>query len=55
MVVLHAHALHHYDICLLLIARIIDRSHHDTALWYDQSISLLSHIPNRQLHHPFYR
>jgi hypothetical protein len=49
VVVPHAHALHHYDNCLLLIAVIIDRNHHDTALWYDQSISLLSHTPTRQL------
>jgi hypothetical protein len=49
VVVLHAHALHHYDNLLLLIAVIIDRTHHDTALWCDQSISLLSHTPTRQL------
>jgi hypothetical protein len=49
VVVLHAHALHHYDNLLLLVAGFTDRTHHDTALWYDQSISLLSHIPTRQL------
>jgi hypothetical protein len=50
VVVQHAHALHHHDNLLLLIAVIIDRNHHDTVLWYDQSISLLSHIPAHQLH-----
>ena len=49
MVVLHAHALHHYDNLSLLDAVIIDRNHHDTVLWCDQSISSLSHIPTRQL------
>jgi hypothetical protein len=41
----HAHALHHYDNLLLLIAVITDRTHRDTVLWYDQSTSLLFHIP----------
>jgi hypothetical protein len=49
VVVSHAHALHHYDNLLLLVPGITDRNHHDTVLWYDRSISLLSHIPTDQL------